>query len=363
MHFDPRTCAVDLHLPSTGSQETLALASEQAIASGAKLECALYCSTNAVVELKTLLSWLTTTTPIGRWLLFDDQAKTTPSHLIELAREVLAPVVPGVPIGGGSNAYFTELNRDRTELAGADIVCYSLNPQVHAFDNTSLIENALAIAATVESARQLYPEKAIAVTPVTLKPRFNPDATGAAAQGQSNRLPDNVDPRQMSLFGAAWTLAAIQSLAASGAASATFYETLGWCGVIERDEGSPLQGLFRSIPGGVFPVYFVVAALGESKSGVILRTRIGHPLSVSCIAAENSGRRRVMLANLTPNRQRISLRGLSGECRLRRLDETNVEHAMREPDRFFADNGDVIRPNDGSASLSLLPYAIAIVDF
>ena len=113
----------------------------------------------------------------------------------------------------------------------------------------------------------------------------------------------------MSLFGAAWTLAAIQSLATSGAASATFYETLGWRGVIERDEGSPLPALFRSIPGGVFPLYFVLAALGEFKSGVILRTKVGHPLSVSCIAVENNGRRRVLLANLTPNRQEISLRG------------------------------------------------------
>ncbi len=358
----PAHLRVDLRLADPGTQNALVRASEQAITAGATLECALYCSINAAAELKTLLSWLTTSTPIARWLIFDEQAKTTPPHLVQLARDILAPVVPGIPLGGGSNAYFTELNRDRPDMAGTDVVCYSLNPQVHAFDNTSLIENALAIAATVDSARHIYPGKAIAVTPITLKPRFNPDATGAAAQEHSNRLPDNVDPRQMSLFGAAWTLAAIQSLAASGAASATFYETLGWRGVFERDEGSPLAALFRSIPDGVFPLYFVLAALGEFKSGVILRTKIGHPLSVSCIALENDGRRRVLLANLTRNRQEVSLRGLSAESRLRRLDEINVEHAMREPERFFADSGDVIRSNNGNTSLSFRPYGIAILD-
>ncbi len=359
----PAHLRVDLHLADPEARNALALASEQATAVGTKLECALYCSTNAAAELKTLLSWLKTSDPIGRWLLFDAEAKTTPPHVVQLAREILGPVVPGIPIGGGSNAYFTELNRDRPDLAGADVVCYSLNPQVHTFDNTSLVENALAIAATVESARHIYPDKAIAVTPITLKPRFNPDATGAAAEVQSNRLPDNVDPRQMSLFAAAWTLSAIQSLAASGAASATFYEVLGWRGVIERDEGSALPALFRSIPGGAYPPYFVLTAIDEFKSGATLRTHIGRPLSVSCMAIENNGQRRILLANLTAYRQAISLRGFSAEGRLRDLDESNVENAMRNPERFLADRGEVIRPNDGITSLSLLPYAIVIVDF
>ena len=35
---------------------------------------------------------------------------------------------------------------------------------------------------------------------------------------------------------------------------------------------------------------------------------------------------------------------------------------MREPERFLAERGDVIRPNDSNTSLSLLPYAIAILD-
>ena len=70
-------------------------------------------------------------------------------------------------------------------------------------------------------------------------------------------MPNTVDPRQMSLFGTAWTLASLKTIAESGAASATLYETVGWLGVIEHDEGSPAPEQFRSIAGGVFPLYHV----------------------------------------------------------------------------------------------------------
>jgi hypothetical protein len=358
----PDHLRVDLRLSDSTAREALTLAGEQAVAIGAKLECALYCSLNAAAELRALLSWLKTSDPVGRWLIFDEKAKTTPPHLIQLAREILGPVIPGVAIGGGSNAYFTELNRDRPDLNAADIVCYSLNPQVHAFDNTSLVENALAIAATVESTRHIYPDKPIAVTPITLKPRFNPDATGAAAEDQSDQLPVNVDPRQMSLFGAAWTLAAVQSLAESGASSATFYETLGWRGVIQRDEGSQLPALFRSLPAGVFPLYFVLAAIGELQGADVITTRTSQPLTAAGLVLKRSGRRRVLLANLTPSSQEIELHGLDGEFRLRQLHETNVERAMQAPEEFVAFRGDAMSASGGRLSISLPPYAIVLLD-
>ena len=63
-------------------------------------------------------------------------------------------------------------------------------------------------------------------------------------------LPSSVDPRQMSLFGAAWTLGSVKYLAESQVASVTYYETGGWRGVLEIEAGSPAPRQFRSIPGG-----------------------------------------------------------------------------------------------------------------
>ena len=83
-----------------------------------------------------------------------------------------------------------------------DLVCYSINPQVHAFDNSSLIETLEAQAITVESTRQFADGLPIAVTPVTLLARFNPNATGPEPEPPPGELPTQVDVRQMSLFGA-----------------------------------------------------------------------------------------------------------------------------------------------------------------
>ena len=59
----------------------------------------------------------------------------------------------------------------------ADFIHWSMNPQVHAFDLTSIAETPGAVAPQLESARAFFPGKPIVVSPVTLKPRFNAVAT------------------------------------------------------------------------------------------------------------------------------------------------------------------------------------------
>ena len=87
------------------------------------------------------------------------------------------------------------------------------------------------------------------VSPVTLKPRFNANATEPEAVNTPRELPVSVDPRQMSLFAAAWTLGSIKYLAESGASSVTYYETTGWRGVMETEAGSPCRrGSLRRPP-------------------------------------------------------------------------------------------------------------------
>ena len=150
-----------------------------------------------------------------------------------------------------------------------DLVCYSINPQVHAFDNASLAETLAAQAVTVASARQFAGALPLAITPITLRPRFNPNATAPEPAPAPGELPRQVDVRQMSLFGAGWTAGSLKYLCASGAASLTYYETSGWRGVMELASGAPLPERFRSLPGGVFPLYHVLADIGEFAGGEI----------------------------------------------------------------------------------------------
>ena len=84
----------------------------------------------------------------------------------------------------------------------------------------------------------------------------------------------------MSLFGAGWTLGAIKHLAEQRATRATFYETIGWLGLMETEAGSPLPESFRSRPGQVFPMFHVFADVNEYRGGEVLPGRSTRPLVV-----------------------------------------------------------------------------------
>jgi hypothetical protein len=356
---------IDLHLGAPTAESDYLSAIESATRIGAPLEVAVYVSNkdNAARELDALAGWTRPEHSIARWLVFQAGDKTTSPAVIDTARRVLQTRTPQAQFAGGSTAYFTELNRERPELKAADLLCYSVNPQVHAFDNTSLVENAQAIAYTIESARELSGGRGIAISPITLRPRFNPDATGAAAEPAPGTLPDAVDPRQMSLFGAVWTLASLKAAFESGAASVTCYETIGWLGVMERDEGSPASDQFHSIAGGVFPLYHVFAAVGDFRGGEVLRSGSTQPLAVTALALRKADRLRILLANLTPQSQRATIdQAASGDYRLTRLDETNAVAAMEHPEALRSDRREQVTVNRNSLILELPAYGLAFLD-
>jgi hypothetical protein len=238
---------VDLDLTREGYGEDLRRAATEAEALGVPLEVAVFVSDQAASELQMLAQKVLPQVRVRAWawLVFHVAEKSTSAQWVELARQHLHSFDPDARFGTGTNAYFTELNRTRPPTHLLGLVCYPITPQVHAFDNASLVETAAAQAITVESARQFANGRPIVVSPVTLKMRFNPDASGPELPPAPGQLPRQVDVRQMSLFGAGWTLASMKYLAESGCASVTYYETTGWRGVMETARGSALPDQFR----------------------------------------------------------------------------------------------------------------------
>jgi hypothetical protein len=166
----------------------------------------------------------------------------------------------------------------------------------------------------------------------------------------------------MSLLGAGWTAGSLKYLAESGVLSATYYETTGWRGVMEREEGSPLPEKFRSLPGSVFPVYHVLADVGEFAGGEVIRTQSSDSLHVDGLSIRKNGRMRLILANLSAEPQQVTVQSLGQQAWVWRLDETNVEESMRSPEDFRARPGQSHLTSAGSLTLDLLPYAVARVD-
>ena len=353
---------------SRGNWEAeLARAIGEASALGVGLELALILSDAAEEELKALAAALGAAAhsmrpQVNRWLIFHEREKSTGAQWITLARQHLTTCAPSAQFVSGTNHFFAELNRDRPPVALLDGITYSINPQVHAFDNASLVENLAAQASTVESACQFSAGLPILVSPVTLRMRLNPNATAPEPEPAPGELPSRVDVRQMSLFGAGWTLGSLKYLAESGVHSVTFYETTGWLGVMEREEGSPLPDVFRSLPGAVFPMYHVFADVGEFAGGQVVPSTSSAILRVDGLTMRKGDRTRVMLANMTDQEQGVRVVGLGRHVQVRSLDETNAEQAMQSPEAFRARAGEVLPTHAGSCDLVLMPYAVVTID-
>ena len=275
-----------------------------------------------------------------RWLILHEQENVTSPRWVELARRILGEVTPGVPIGGGTRFDFVELNRNRPPLGSVDFLSFAVSPQVHATDDLSIMENLEGQAEVVRTARAFAPGVPLSVGPVTLKRGENPAATGPEAEPPVGALPPNVDPRQAGLVGAAWTLGSLKYLAEAGADFVTYYETVGWQGVMEAAAGSPLPDKFRSHPGGVFPLYHVLADVGEFAGGEVLACEWPDPLEVAALALRKGSRMRILLANLTCDTVGLRLPDMPPPgwaiVGLKELSTWNVSEAVTSPEAFRA---------------------------
>lgn len=271
--------------------------------------------------------------------------------MVACARRALSDVRLGV----GTDGYFTHLNRERPDACGAELAFYSLNPQVHASDNLSLIETLPTQAETVISAQALYPDHPVCVSPITLKPRL-PQGLRCSGSAPDDGLPGDVDPRQMSLLGAGWTLGSLASLAGAGVESLTLYQTVGMRGVMAGD--ADLDGPFYAQTGDRYPVYYLLRWLAGWRGATVLSVEGLDPLRITALALRRGHRRRVMLANLSGESLEVALRWPHGRAEATWLDERNVAAAR------LGAQGETIElaAHDGRISLRLLPYGLVCID-
>lgn len=327
------------------------------------LELALHVSANAEAELAALAKALATHKPkVDRCLVFHTAEKSSQAKWVKLAREALKAHTTS--FGAGTNAYMAELNRERPETADIDFLTFSLNPQVHAFDNSTMVENLEAQADAVNSVRQFAGGKQIVVSPVTFKPRFNPNATGAEEKLPPDVLPPPVDPRQTSLFGAAWTLGSLKYLSESGVQSITCHETHGARGLMELRSGSRWPKQFFSQPGMTFPLYHVIADFNEFAGGDVLGCASSKPLEMDGVILRKAGRQRMLVANMTQDPQivRVAWPSAQRRVRVKKLDEQSVRDATTSPESWRMQPGDLVTLAGATLELALGPYAIARID-
>ena len=81
---------------------------------------------------------------------------------------------PGILLGGGSFAFFTELNRKPPPFASLDFVCHTTCAIVHAADDRSVTETIECLPYVISSGRALFGNRHYRIGPGTIGTRTSP---------------------------------------------------------------------------------------------------------------------------------------------------------------------------------------------
>jgi len=245
-------------------------------------------------------------TQIRTIFLFSSQDKTTPVEFIQVARDVIADANK---VAGGTDLYFTELNRNPECASFVDQINFSINPQVHSFDDRTLIQNTATQKTIGTNAALIAPDKRISVGPITLRPRYNPNATQPDKDVSNTPLPSSVDARQRTWFAEAWTAMSFRSISESSAISTlTYFETLGWRGIRELSSGSKDTLNFPSKPGERFPVWNFFSSLKGFTH--MCPTFSTNPEQVDGLVIKSGGSLKAILVNFSTIEQEVYFSGI-----------------------------------------------------
>ena len=273
-------------VPAQTGWETEFLAEvAKALACETPLLAALHLTDNHTAELSDFLSVVQQhTIALAELMLFSVNELVTAEAVLATAPDRLRKALPQTRIGAGTNYNFTELNRNRLAIDAVDFVSYSVHPQVHAFDNRSMVETLDTQGDTVQTARTFAGAALIHVSPVTLRQRVNPYAHDPKDREQTNN--QKADPRQPSLWAAGWTLGSIKYLAEAGAKAITYFQTAGQQGIMSAD-------------GQQYPLGLLLSAVQDFRGGQVVRTETSQPLTCSTLLLTDNTHRCWLVANHT----------------------------------------------------------------
>jgi hypothetical protein len=191
-----------------------------AVPGNVRLNCRLKDYADHATVLDTIDKALSGRKPLGISLWDASQ------EAVDLARRLW----PGTPIGGGTGAFFTELNRG-TLPTRIDYATWTTNPTVHASDDDTLGESIEPLADILATAHAKAPNLDLVIGPLTLGMRFNPNATSPEAR----RAETPPDRRQHTVRAASWLLGTIAGFVDAAVKDLIVFEVAGPKGLVQAD--------------------------------------------------------------------------------------------------------------------------------
>jgi D-apionolactonase len=326
---DTPESVLELVLPAKGSvEDELAGVAEMVVSAGLRLTRILI--SPAVDRQSTL--------PGSTW-----PACPPLKEIYQAARKAF----PGLAIGGGTLSYFTELNRKRPPVELLDFVSHCTCPIVHAADDLSVMESLEALPHIARSARAIIgKDKAYWIGPSTIGMRHNPYGARVMENPANGRVTmTDCDPRQTSLFAAAWMIGFVAETADAALQMLTVGSLSGRLGLARAHVSEELH---------LYPAFYAASGLAELGGNLRCKCHSSHPGRVAAISGVDRGGRQVAwLANLTGQRQEVVVQGDQPIYSVLLFDEQSLSKRGSEPWREWSK----------SDSIQFLPYAVACIRF
>jgi len=237
----------------------------------------------------------------------------------------------GLNIGGGSGSNFGAINFhvDNVALDSIQTLTFPMSPQVHYTDDFTIMTNLDAQSTVASNAVRIADGKPLAIGPITFLPRRAGEPLAR-------------DPRSDSLLGAAWTVASMESLISSGAASLTYHQIGGAGGLVIEN-------------GSLTPIYHLLADLSEFRGVTRSPVKVESDGSrVGVIALARGPESLLIVANVGPDPIDVAVDLPSEGVKIRVLDESTYDVAMKSRTAFTS-----LSTAWSGGSLHLLPFAIA----
>ncbi len=198
------------------------------------LYCVLYFSKNYSSEIADFLRFIEQeklTEKVHSIALLSNERFVLSDSALKKISQVLRPNLEKVRIGGGTDANFAQLNRNRPKTEFLDFIFYSIQPQEHASDRLSLCENIMGQYDTANTAKSFSDGKDIDISALSFYRRFNANID-FFAKGDSVVTYEN----KGSNFEAGWLIGSMYQLIVAGIKTINF--------VCSLERNSPLMNLF-----------------------------------------------------------------------------------------------------------------------
>src|SRR5687768_5789627 len=283
---------IDLFPGSADLALNFSNAYETAYSTGLQLEVVLHLTNNFQEEMEAFaILCRQNKVRVKKVLLLSVNGLGTRQEVVDHTMRLRASL-PGVLLGAGTNYNFNEINKNIFQASGLDFISFAIDPQEHASDDLTILENSSALETLVRSAKSIYGNHMpVQVSPFTLRKRFNPYATDPKDLYIDESL--KADPRQKQNLAALSTFGAVLSLASGGASAITLFQTVGNQGIISA-EGQP------------YPVYDVLRNFARFQGKPVTMLRSSTPLDIIAVLLDG---RTIAIANLSHEETIVDFKG------------------------------------------------------